>query len=405
MRNWAIGLMSGTSADGIDAALVEIHSVRPSLSLTVKRTFFAPYSESQRSRIFEAFSPEFGVRELGRLNRDLGLWFADAVNQLLEDAQVDKHDVRVIGSHGQTVAHYPPESDRLDLGYCVQLGEPAVIAQMTGIDVVSDFRAADLAVGGQGAPLIPFFDAALFRTPSEHRVVLNIGGIANITVLPRAGQRAPVVGFDTGPGNMVLDGLVSLISGGAQRCDVDGALAQAGAVHDRLLRRWLSHEYFAKTPPKSTGRELFGVPYCTQLLNEATREGLGAADMIRTATALVAESIAQAIRQQLGDAPIAPIASGGGPRNPVLMHEIQQRTRLVRDWQPVDDYGIPSDFKEAVAFALFGWEFCDGVPTNVCAATGAGRSVMQGSWTPARTGTVLPWANPEQQSDDGLGIG
>ncbi len=385
--HYAIGLMSGTSADGIDAALVQITPNGSELSIGLEHATFEPYAAEERSRIFAAFAPDFPAQELARLNWHMAEWFARAVQRLLDEAGMSPKDVLVIGSHGQTIAHYPPQPQGAQ-GYGMQIGEPAMIAALTGIDVVSNFRTADMAAGGQGAPLIPYFDYALLKSDIETRVVLNIGGIANITVLPAGASPKDVVGFDTGPGNMILDGLVELVTDGRQHYDEEGALARAGRCHDQLLHRWLAHPYFFRTPPKSTGRELFGLSYCRALYDDAKREGLTPPDLLRTATALTAESIARGIRTQITE-PFALIVSGGGINNPVLMDELKSRSHLMRPWQSATEYGIPSDFKEAMAFALLAWQFCRGVPTNVPRATGAARSVVQGSWTPARAGIQI----------------
>ncbi|MDA8207308.1 MAG: anhydro-N-acetylmuramic acid kinase [Thermaerobacter sp.] len=388
MKPFAIGLMSGTSVDGIDAALVRISNLAGKPSISLEHALFDAYREEERSRIFAAFSPEFSAHQLGRLNVDMGRWFARAVERLIRESGVSPNDVRVIGSHGQTIAHYPPNPANTENGYCIQIGEPAVIAALTDIDVVSQFRAADMASGGQGAPLVPYFDYAMLRSWDEHRVALNIGGIANITVLPRGVTLENVIGFDTGPGNMVLDGLVELVTNGARHFDRDGGLARQGAVDTPLLAQWLKNPYFLRKPPKSTGREMFGLQYCRSMRQDARAHAVSDADLVRTATALVAESIARGIGSQISE-PIALIGSGGGIKNPVLMEELQNRARLLRPWESATAYGIPSDFKEAVAFALFAWQFSEGLPTNVPRTTGAKRTVMQGSWTPARPGTKL----------------
>lgn len=382
----AIGLMSGTSADGIDAALVEMDGDAAKPSLKLVHALVEPYSEEERRQIFAAFSPDYEAHKLGRLNWDMGRWLARAVDHLLSEADVASEHVQIIGSHGQTIAHYPPVSSRDGMGYGLQIGEPAVIAQLTHIDVVSDFRAADMAVYGQGAPLIPYFDYALLRSKDEPRIVLNIGGIANITVLPTDVTPDSLVGFDTGPGNMVLDGLMEIISGGTRHFDQDGALAAQGTVQKPLLDRWMHHPYFSMKPPKSTGRELFGLAHCTQMAQEAN--GVSFPDLLRTASAWVAETIAQGIVSQMTE-DFALIASGGGALNPVLMTELAARLPLVRPWESAAHYGIPSDYKEAIAFAFFAWLFAKGHATGLPHTTGAIRSVMQGSWTPYRPGTKL----------------
>lgn len=373
--------MSGTSADGIDAALIRVGSQDP-VSLGLVHAVFERFSEEQRNRIFAAFSPDFSAHELGRLNSDMGKWFADAVNRLLSEAGMSALDVLVIGSHGQTVAHYPPEPGQAQAGYCVQIGDPSVIAALTGIDVVSHFRAADMALGGQGAPLVPYFDYMTLGSPIEDRVILNIGGIANVTLLPRACGQSDVMGFDTGPGNMVIDGLVELISDGSRHFDEGGQMASLGRVRADLLEEWLNHPYFSVRPPKSTGREMFGRQFCRKIYENARDRNVAAEDLVRTACAFVAETIARAVRAEIRG-PVALIASGGGTRNPVLMWELHVRLDLLRPWEWTDTYGIPSDFKEAMAFALLAWQFLRGVPTNLPRVTGAERLVVQGSWTPA----------------------
>lgn len=382
----AVGLMSGTSADGIDAALVEIDGdvARPSLKLV--HALMEPYSEEERRQIFAAFSLNYEAHKLGQLNWDMGRWFARAVDRLLSEACVAPEQVQIIGSHGQTIAHYPPATSQDDMGYCIQIGEPAVIAQLSRIDVVSDFRAADMAAHGQGAPLIPYFDYALLHSQEEPRIVLNIGGIANITVLPTDTTPDSLVGFDTGPGNMVLDGLMEIMSDGTQHYDRDGALAAQGIVQKPLLGRWMRHPYFSMKPPKSTGRETFGMAHCTKMVQEAHE--VSPPDLLRTASAWVAETIAQGIASQMTE-DFALIASGGGVRNPVLMAELAARLPLVRPWESATRYGIPTDYKEAMAFALFAWLFIQGHATGLPHTTGAMHSVMQGSWTPYRPGTRL----------------
>jgi anhydro-N-acetylmuramic acid kinase len=380
--------MSGTSVDGIDAALVCLAREGQGLRVQLEKAVYEPYRDAERERILAACDPGLSVYDMGVLNRDLGLWFARAVHRLLEEAGVAPDAVQVIGCHGQTIAHYPPARSGADPGFCVQIGDPATIAAQTGIDVVAQFRAADMALGGQGAPLIPYFDYALLHSEVENRVVLNIGGIANVTVLSREMSARQIIGFDTGPGNMVLDGLTDLATNGRLHYDHNGALAQAGQVHPDLLERWLQHPYFERRPPKSAGREQFGQAYCDQLFKEASVYGLSSQDLLRTATELVGISIARAIRQH-ADSPWALIASGGGTHNPVLMDVIEEHSDLIRPWESTTRYGIPSDFKEAMAFAVFAWEFCQGVPTSLPRVTGARGLAMQGSWTPARHGTQL----------------
>lgn len=380
---FAIGLMSGTSADGIDVALVKIsHAGRAFPAISLHQALFVPFTEEQRQRIFALFSPEAPILAVGKLHRDLGLWFSDAVNQVLQVANVLPRQVRIIGCHGQTIAHYPQHH------FTFQIGDPATIAAKTGIDVVSMFRAMDMAVDGQGAPLVPYFDFAQFQSQEENRVLLNVGGIANITILPKNGGQGDVLGFDTGPGNMVLDGLMSLLTKGSQTYDHDGAFAAQGEVRQDILDRWLSHPYFSAPAPKSTGREDFGMAHSESLYKSLGHQQMGPFDLLRTATALVAETIARGMRQY-APAPFALIASGGGAKNPTLMEELSHRLPLLRPWESSTAYGVPDDAKEAMAFAYLAWQFVHGRPTNVPHVTGATGTVMQGTWTPAGEGRVI----------------
>lgn len=381
---YAIGLMTGTSGDGIDAALVEMKEDEgsPFPSIHWVHSVFVPFDTGQRKDIFSLFSPDAGVLAMARMHVQLGQWLAEACLQLLEETNISSDEVAVIGSHGQTIVHYPP-SIQSSSGVSVQIGDPAVLAARTGIGVVSQFRAMDIAYGGQGAPLVPYFDYATLRSSYEDRVILNVGGVANITFLPRDAALDDVVGFDTGPGNMVLDGLARQVSGGARDFDEDGALASRGSAHDDLIQKWLAHPYFSCTPPKSTGREEFGTVYYQRLHDEMAGLGMSAEDMLRTATRFVARSIAQAIAT-VSSGPYALIATGGGTHNKTLMQELVSTLNVVRPWESTDHYGIPGDMKEAMAFAYLAWQFIKGRPTNLPRVTGAAGSVLQGMWTPAR---------------------
>lgn len=375
---YAVGLMSGTSADGIDAALVElIGPERPYPGMHLIEALFVPFEEGVRQEIFQAFQPDAPVVRVGQLDRVLGERFAQAANQVIDAAGVTRSRVRVIGSHGQTIAHYPDGPT----GFTWQIGSPEVIAARTGITVASGFRMMDVALGGQGAPLVPYVDWALLSSSTEDRVVLNIGGIANVTVLKASGTLEALLGYDTGPGNMVLDGAMSLLSGGVQTVDLDGACARKGQVHQTLLARWLAHPFFARRPPKSTGREQFGLDYVRACLDEAREIGLPETDLLRTLTGLVAESIAQGIRLSV-PGPFALIASGGGVRNPVLMEELAARAALSRPWQGTGDYGLPEDAKEAMAFAYLAFQLTERRPTSMPAVTGGSHPHVQGTLTP-----------------------
>lgn len=380
--------MSGTSADGIDAALVYVdEALCP--PIRVVDAMFRPFSEDERAQIFQAFDPACPGIIWAKLHRELGEWYASCVIELLRQARVSPCNVRVIGCHGQTMAHYPPLPDSEEFqGFTVQLGDPAVIAARTGIDVVHHFRQQDMAWGGQGAPLVPYFDYRIWASRVEPRVVLNIGGIANVTILPKGAGIDEVTAFDTGPGNMVLDALVEIGTQGRQHYDSEGSLAAQGRCSERLLKRWLSHPYFHLHGPKSTGRERFGRQYANQLWKDGLALGLTFEDILRTATALVAESISRAVQHAIAE-PCVLIVSGGGVHNRTLMRELERRLSLLRPLETTDKYGIGGDMKEAVAFAFLAWQFCEGIPTSMPQITGAEERVVLGCWTPARPGRTI----------------
>lgn len=380
MAVFAVGLMSGTSADAIDAALIEVvnpEAAHPGVRLV--HAIYEPLDDAVRGTIFQAFSPEAPVMLVGKLNRILGEKFGQAANRVIEESGVNREAVRVIGSHGQSIAHYPEGP----LGFTWQIGDPAVIAARTGIDVVSHFRSMDVALGGEGAPLVPYFDWALLKDDREDRVVLNIGGIANVTWIPSGAPKEAILGFDTGPGNMVLDGAASLLSGGELTYDRNGDWARQGRLQEDLLRRLLSHPYFSRPVPKSTGREQFGMPYVGDIIETCRAASVEDQDIMRTLTVFVAQSIAAGIHQ-VASRPIALVASGGGVKNSLLMSELAHRLDLIRGWETSGAYGIPEDAKEAMAFAYLAFQLVEGRPTSIPSVTGATRPHLQGSVTPAR---------------------
>ena len=290
----------------------------------------------------------------------------------LTPAQVD-----FIGSHGQTVWHIPPNSGE-GVASTLQLGNPAVIAERTGITVVSDFRSRDMAAGGQGAPLVPFVDNLLLSHETLSRAVQNIGGIGNVTWLP-AGGKGEAFGFDTGPGNMLLDRAAEVLTEGKLHCDMDGKMAFAGTVQEHFLQKWMAEEpYFTRKPPKSTGRELFGVQRCGVYLKEM--EGCAKEDILATLTAFTARSTAEAYKNFLPALPDEVLLCGGGARNPAIAAMLQKELPNSRIGR-TEDAGLPGDSKEAVAFAVLGYETMNRRPGNLPAATGAAGPVILGSIT------------------------
>ena len=370
------GLMSGTSLDGVDAAIVRIEGsgtgVRVETLGFVSEPYGGPLREALGACVETATS---NVRLVSQLHARLGAHFAGAVEAALADAGLTTSDLDLIGSHGQTVQHVPDAEDcaGVPTRSTLQIGCPATIAARLGVPVVADLRAGDLALGGQAAPLAPYLDGALFAHPTETRVLLNLGGIANLTVLPPGGP--PRAAFDTGPANMVVDALALRLVG--RPYDEAGALAGAGTPDEDLLADVLTAPYFVKPPPKSTGREDFGAPFVDWL---AARGPSAPADLMATATAFTARSVAEAVRRFVEPTPDRVIASGGGVHNPTLMRMLAEALDPI----PVETtaaHGLDPDAKEAVLFALLAHEWANGVRTGLPAVTGASRPAFQGSLT------------------------
>jgi len=376
-----VGLMSGTSADGTDAAVVEIQGAPPALRWQVLAHVHVPHPPELRAEIFACFRPETGnVERLCALNFALGRAFANAALQGLAAAGLKPEQVNLIGSHGQTLWHIPSGLDASTL----QLGESAVIAELTGITTVSNFRTRDMAAGGQGAPLVSYVDTLLLSHPTLARAAQNIGGIANVTYLPPLSRETGVgaIAFDTGPGNMLMDYATSRATSGALTFDCDGAFAARGRVDEILLAELMQEPYLRQRPPKTTGRELLGVQFGAQVWDKAKSRGLGDHDIIATLTAFTARSIVQAYRDFLPRMPDEVIVSGGGALNPTLMGMLRQQLFPARVF-PIDELGLSSEAKEAVAFAVLAYETWHGRPGNLPAATGASHPVVLGTITPA----------------------
>ncbi len=378
-----VGLMSGTSADGIDAAIVRMGPGRPPTELV--HFLSVPYTAAQRRRILALQRPDAPLAEVCALDVEAGGWFADAALELMRAAGVSPRDVAAIGSHGLTLAHHPRGVDGAGPGFTLQVGSAAVLAERTGVDVVADLRSRDVAAGGEGAPLVPVFDYACFASDREARVSLNIGGIANITVIGAGASPAGCLGFDTGPGNMLLDLAVEHLSGAERWFDEDGAWAAQGQVVPELLDRWLEHPYYRRPPPKTTGREMFGHAYALPLVEDARARGVAPADILRTLTALVATTIAEATLSVV-DGPFTMIGAGGGMRNPTLRRELELRLKG-RPLVVSDEFGVPSRAKEAMAFAFLAWRHIRRESGNLPRVTGAKGPRVLGSLTPgAREG-------------------
>ncbi len=424
-----VGLMSGTSVDGVDAAIVDIRGW--DVRLLAFETF--PYTAAMRKSILALCLPETArLDDICHYNHVLGEVFAEAVIRLCDKSGIPLRSIDLVGSHGQTIWHSPkgPRYAGRMVRSTLQIGEPARIAQRTGITTVADFRPRDMAAGGEGAPLVPYADCVLFSDLQVCRAVQNIGGIANVTFLPacgdavrrseagpsrpcsptdapptrcrrdaRAGRprheadhaqaaleratRNEILAFDTGPGNMVIDGIMRLVTGGRRHCDRGGALAAKGAVHEGLLREMLRHPFLRRRPPKSTGREQFGQTYCERLYAQARRRRLAPEDIVATATAFSAASIARAYRRFLPRMPDEMVLCGGGAHNTTLVRMLQRELEGVRI-RSADEFGIGVDAKEAVSFAILAYATIRGVANNLPCVTGADEPVVLGKIVPGR---------------------
>ncbi|HET7621196.1 MAG TPA: anhydro-N-acetylmuramic acid kinase [Gemmatimonadaceae bacterium] len=371
-----VGLMSGTSADGISAAVASFDRtddgrVRTELLAHLSR----PYTPAERDRLLDAI--ERGTpAEYCRLNFDLGSWLADAALAVMARAFLAPTDVRAIASHGHTVWHEPPHSTW-------QFGEAAVIAERTGVDVVSDFRVRDVAAGGQGAPLVPMADALLFASPSHWRALQNLGGIGNVSIVPPSPAGTNVRAFDTGPGCAVIDGVTRALRPDLPY-DVDGALARVGTAIPEVVDELLREPYFEAPPPKSTGRELFSSSYIARFVQRcrSARPDASNEDIIATAVSLTASSIGDALRRFVREPVTEIVLSGGGARNPVLVDAIAAAVAPARV-RSFDDLFFDGEAKEAVAFALLGWLHLEHRAGNVPVATGARGARVLGKLCPA----------------------
>jgi anhydro-N-acetylmuramic acid kinase len=410
-----IGLISGTSVDGIDAVLVNISGLTDDLSVDLIAANTYPYPEELRSRILAVCGgAALSMAELADLDDAIATVFAQAALAVQSGLGQAQPSTVLIGSHGQTVFHRPPQpatpqpsssADPLSsilyplsfpLGYSLQLGRGALIAQLTGITTVSNFRAADIAVGGQGAPLVSPVDVCLLRHPVYDRCVQNIGGIGNVTYLPAlkdnndrrlasealkdgisAISHPGIAGWDTGPGNALLDLAVHRLSGGQRSFDQDGAWAAQGSPSLELVQQWLQQEYFQQRPPKSTGRELFGPEYLDRCLQDTARYSLSDADVLATLTELTAASIAHSYRSFLPRMPDQVLVCGGGSRNQYLKQRLQANLNPATVYT-TDEMGLNADYKEAIAFAVLAYWRTNGIPGNLPEVTGAKQAVLLG---------------------------
>jgi len=376
-ERYFVGVMSGTSADGIDAVLTAVAGEGEQMRVRQVRHEFSPYEPPLRRRVLTVASGEpVAAVALAELDRDIGIAFADAAATLLTNARVARRKMAAIGSHGQTIAHAPPTETRA-LGATLQIGSAAIIAERTSLPVVADFRQGDIAAGGQGAPLVAWPDWVLFGHERKTRVLVNLGGIANVTFLPAGAPAADTLAFDTGPANMVIDALAQRLLD--KPFDTDGAAAAGAAFDARLLNELLGASYFGREPPKTTGREEWGREYVDRLIMRAEALDVGPADLIATASELTVRSIVAAIGR-LTENPHEVILCGGGAKN--IYVAMRLRKLLVpASTISIERFDIDATAKEAVSFAMLAAARIDEIPSNVPQATGARRAVLLGSVT------------------------
>lgn len=377
-----VGLMSGTSVDGVDAALVKIHGNGMDTKTEMIAFKNYPYDEQVRKRIFELFVPETStVDKVCHMNFLLGEIFARAALDIIAEAGYTPEDIDIIGSHGQTIYHMPNPID--DSGYNVrstlQIGESAVIAERTGIITVDDFRVRDMAAGGQGAPLVPYTEYMIYRDKNKNIALQNIGGISNVTVIPVNCSMDEVFAFDNGPGNMVIDEVVKRITNGNQNYDKDGQMAGKGTINGMLLDYLMDDKYFRLPLPKTTGREYFGSAYVDRLMNRARELNIEREDLVATVTALTAKSIADSYKYYILDKYRLDrvIIGGGGSYNKTLLKFIKGYLKNI-EVIIQENLGFSSDAKEAVAFAILANEAINGHANNIPKVTGAKRPVVMG---------------------------
>ncbi len=373
--------MSGTSLDGIDVAIIDITGSGFKSKINVLTSHSVPYPRKVREALMSVSNANTQTGDISRLNFLLGELYVEALEETVERAEIPLNTIKLIGCHGQTIFHEGQGAQYLGkrVSSTFQIGESSVISERTGIDVVSNFRERDMAAGGKGAPLVPYLDYLLLRHRGRGRVAINIGGIANLTAIPPNTSTDRVIAFDSGPGNMVLDQLVSRITSGRQTFDRDGAIAASGVPDPKLLAKLLRDKYFRAKPPKTAGREQYGADFVSKLLDTE----LSSEDLVATATALTAESIALGVRNfVLSEMRVDEVfVSGGGTHNATLMAML----RKAMDPIPVmltTEMGLDVDAKEAIAFAVMAYETAHLRPSNVPMATGARKSVVLGKLTP-----------------------
>lgn len=389
----AIGLMSGTSADGIDAALIGIKGKGPGCKVNLLSFKKFPFPEGLQKLIHKASTPKYGrVDLICHLNFLMGELFAEAAIGVVKKTGYKMEDIDIIGSHGQTIYHIPTGVKSSEFGVwsselnrksqiasTLQIGEPSIIAERTGVTTIADFRTRDMAAGGLGAPLTPFAHYMLFKDGGIGKAVNNIGGISNLTFIPAGGGLDDLVAFDTGPGNMLIDSIVNIITKGEMSYDNNGKIALKGKICEKLLEKLMAHPFIKKKPPKSTGREEFGYNEALKIFRTAKRHRLSDEDIVATVTGFTAKSIAESYhrfilnKHHLSEI----ILCGGGAKNPAIIKMIKNHMKPIKV-NTSDRYGFPPEAIEAIAFAILGYAAVIGIPSNLPQVTGAGKKVVMG---------------------------
>lgn len=380
--NYVIGLMSGTSLDGIDAAIVKVMDSEQEIKMELIHFTSLALSDLVKEKLLTLCNPKAArIEDVSAMNMLLGELFAEASLKAIKKAGLTNKDILLISSHGQTIFHQPDSItiDGREVTSTFQIGDIGVIAERTGIMTVGDFRTRDIAAGGQGAPLVPYADYMFFTSKRNGRVLVNIGGISNITILPKNCSASDVLAYDTGPGNMIIDAFTSWATNGEQSYDRDGILAAKGKVNTKWLNELLQHYYFKLPYPKSTGREMFGLDFAKQLWNTAENYRISDLDKVATVTELTAKTIAMEINKHVKSSGLEEVLiSGGGRYNLTLMDRMNCNLSKGMTLKGTEDYGMSADAKEAIVFALLGYQCYHKRVNNLPSATGARNGVVMG---------------------------
>lgn len=378
--SYVVGLMSGTSIDGIDAAVVKISDQRKGIAMELVNFLTIPYPNEVKEIVQTLCQPDLArIEDISMMNMLLGELFAEAALKVIDTSGLTQKDILLISSHGQTIYHQPSpiQVAGREISSTMQIGEIDVIAERTGIVTIGDFRTREIAAGGEGAPLVPYGDYLLFKSKKLGRVLVNIGGISNLTVLHKNCKKSDVIAYDTGPGNMIIDAFTNWATDGDQSYDKYGEIAATGNIHQKWLESLLRHHYYQLPSPKSTGREMFGIEYAREIWSEGSH--VSDVDKITTVTALTAKTIAMEIEKHIKSGQIKEVlVSGGGRYNQTLMKFLSSYLPPNLNIIPTDHFGIPADAKEAMIFGLLGYECYHQRTNNLPSATGAKEQVIMG---------------------------